>query len=274
MPDPIERSSNFHRGTFCLACALAISSTGLGQERDSDAITDEDREGRNLAVGDWVPSARTWAKLLLENFDLVAVGEFSDIPDLKSDSASAEVDRLDARFAELLMPHEVVVTFNIRGLYKGASRGSTIKVELVSDMLLFPGEDVSRYSRRFRHWQELAAEKSAMAERLSELDESYQDGEMTLDEYERTRARLLSPDAERLAVDVNIPTRMVFITHGETFYDLGGAVGPGESYLVGLNWTPHDLQAYTLDERPHNGRSIFWGEMADDVIAALNEFVR
>jgi hypothetical protein len=244
--------------------ALGIGSAGFAQNRGP--------EPTDLAVGAVVLSAGDRAELFLDHFDVVAHGTFSDIPGVESSAVPKQVERLDADAAELLIPKDVAITFNIRRLYKGAPpSGSTIKVELTSDMLLFPGSDVSRYARRLEFWLEIAAEREATAEQLARLDQSYQDGEISPDEYQREGKRLSEVDPERLAISVRVPTRMVFVSHGETFYDRGGAIQPGESYLVGLTWTPHDIRTYSLEETPQNGRNIFWGQMADDLIAALDD---
>jgi hypothetical protein len=263
MSDP-----NVRHAAFLVACALAVCSPSLGQDRARHAIADEDLQGvseQNRTIVDLERplSARIWAELLLNDFDLVAVGQFSNLPDSDSDSANPLVAR------------DVSVTFEILSLFKGAPQGgSAIKVELISDMLRFPGEDVSRYAKRSQVRHGLTARRTALTEQLATLDRTYLTGDITLEEYEREKERLAAVDAERISVSVALPTRTVGLTHGKTFYDFGGVIRSSETYVVGLKWTAHDIRAYTLEEVPRSGRNIFWGEMADDVIEALKELAR
>ena len=72
-----------HRVMPCLLCGLIFCGPSLSQDRDLDAIQEEDLQelfDQKIAATHWVPSPRTRALALLENYELVAVGEFGPLP--------------------------------------------------------------------------------------------------------------------------------------------------------------------------------------------------
>ena len=89
----------------------ALASSGSSaQPRDPDVQTSEDIPiGQAVVVGDFVPSVRALAQLLLDNFDLVAVGMFDSPPDEGND------------LNDVLKPHDLTIAFRILMLYKGPS---------------------------------------------------------------------------------------------------------------------------------------------------------
>jgi hypothetical protein len=60
------------------------------------------------------------------------------------------------------------------------------------------------------------------------------------------------------------------VDHGYTFYDVGGVIEPGVSYLVALRTVEDNPVLYDLNEQ-NAGHSIFWGEFADDIVTQLEQ---
>lgn len=68
---------------------------------------------------------------------------------------------------------------------------------------------------------------------------------------------------------VSISSRSIVTHHFESFYDLGGAIEPNESYLLGLNRSRDNPDVLVLEEVP-DIQNIFWGRMGTDIVAALD----
>jgi hypothetical protein len=198
----------------------------------------------------------------LDNFEVVAVGVFDDPPDLESD------------LLDVLKPHDLTVSFRILMPYKAPpAQGAVVDVLVNSDMLAVPGGDVSRYAARFSEGQRLATEIDSITAQLLVLDQRRETGDLTVAEYENESTKLNGARDRLITQSGAIPTRMWVQSHGDNFYTLGGAIRPGVKYLVGLKSSPGDPQTYLLDELPTSTRDIYWGEMAEDIVAALNDLV-
>ena len=260
-----------HRIIPCFLCGLMFGGCGLmyggpsslGQDRDSDGIKEEDLPAlwaQTIAVppSQIIFSARTRASNLLEDFELVADGEFFGLPDASGDDLSA------------LNPENVLVRFRILDLYQG-SAPDFVEIELISDMLIFPGEDVSRFTKRQQVLDAQIAERQAVGEQVAILERTFEAGEIVLLEYENETARLAVLEDQQIREFLATSTRQIGLVHGNTFHDLGGVIRPNERYLIGANRILDRTNVYRLDEHT---TPIFRGEMRDDLIAALNDLTR
>ena len=253
-----------HRVMPCLLCGLIFCGPSLSQDRDLDAIQEEDLQelfDQKIAATHWVPSPRTRALALLENYELVAVGEFDPLPGASPGDPS------------VFEPGNVVVGFRVLESYRGTASDS-IEIELNNGMLIFPGEDLSRYTKRQQVRRDQMAESEVIRQELATLERSLEAGEITLREYEDETTRISALEEQLVKDRLATSTRQVFVTHTETFYDLGGAIRLNESYLVGVSRTLDRFNVYALDEVPQSTTNIFWGETRDDVIAALDDLTR
>ena len=198
---------------------------------------------------------------LLEYYELVAVGEFDSFPEGSPDDFS------------LLNPRDVLVEFRILKRYQGMSADS-IQVELISDMLVFPGEDLSRYAKRQQvRWGQIK-EAEAIRRQLETLERSLEAGEIALQEYEEETTKISVLQEQLTRDSLATSTRLIGLVHSETSYDLGGAIRPDETYLIGVNKTLDRNHVYMLEEVPRSVKNIFWGETRDDLIAALDALTR
>lgn len=251
-------------GTRSILLGFALSwcafSGPSAQQRDPNVQTLEDIPvGQAVVFGEFVLSDRALAQALLDNFDLVAVGMFDSAPD-------REWNQID-----ILKPHELTVAFRILTLYKGSpAQDEVVAVKVNSDMLVLPGGDASRYAARWSESQRLVTEIDSITARLSSLDQRREAGNLPLSEYENERARLSNSRERLLAQRLAIPARRVLQSHGDNFYTLEGAIRPGVHYLVGISRSSDDPQTYLLTELPIATRNIYWGQMAEDIAAALN----
>jgi hypothetical protein len=194
---------------------------------------------------------------LLEYFDLVAMGQFIDVSQVDSDGRHT------------LRSRTVTVPFRIQDLYSGVeSEGSVIHVQLNSDMLVFPGEAISRYAKRQEAHAEFARRMVEIAGERSELDAANRAGAMSDEQYEGETARL---DVEVMELNEELRAfgaRGAFSSHGRTFYDLGGAIREGELYLIAVANIEGEEGTYLLDDLPTT-TNLFWGEKREDVLAEL-----
>ncbi len=215
----IKRRLATHSVIPCVLCGLIVSAASFAQDRDPDAISEEDLQelfDQKIAATHWVRSARKRAMYLLEYYELVAVGEFDSFPEGSPDDFS------------LLNPRDVLVEFRILKRYQGMSADS-IQVELISDMLVFPGEDLSRYAKRQQvRWGQIK-EAEAIRRQLETLERSLEAGEIALQEYEEETTKISVLQEQLTRDSLATSTRLIGLVHSETSYDLGGAIRPDET---------------------------------------------
>ena len=104
---------------------------------------------------------------------------------------------------------------------------------------------------------------------MTDLREAQQNGFVTAQEFRERESELLAIHEAVVAEAVNIPSRGGGPIHGESFYDLGGAIKPNEPYLLGLNWSREDPSVFVLPYVP-SGRGIIWGQMRDEIAGLLD----
>lgn len=241
------------RITACWFFTPILCGPTLGQDRDSVAVSEVTHRP--------IP-AQARASYLLGDYELVADGEFYSFP-------AASPEELRA-----LQPEDALLRFRIHRLYKGAAPES-IEIEFVNDMLVFPGEDVSRYAMRRRILDERYKDLEPLREQRDALERSFEAGEIDRLAYEVERDRLLALSQRRRDKDGLASRRMVYVLHAQTFYDLGGAIRPNERYLIGVDRTLDRIHVYRLEDFHHEkSQGIYWGEMREDVAAALDGLTR
>ena len=206
-------------------------------------------------------SGETLAEFLLEYYEVVADGEFFAVADPSPEDVRS------------LKRQSVRVKFRVRELYKGTVT-DPVDVELVNDMLVLPGENVARYVKRRQILDQRRLDLKPVWKQKEDLEHSYRTGEMDRRTYEAERDRLSALVAQRIRRDGLADGHIrVGAIHGETFYDVGGAIRPGQKYLIGVNRKPDSKDVYVLEEDP-NMNNIYWGEMRDYVLPALGELAR
>ena len=173
------------------------------------------------AFGDPNPLVREFpltpklALLLLDRYELVADGEFHELP-IYTPNESVSLRRED-----------VQVSFRIDKLYRGKAHDS-ITVRFTNDMLMVPGEDESRYGKRRRILAKIWTELEPLQEQQETLERSYEAGEIDEREYRRERGRLNRRAAELFNKEGLHETRAGRAAIGRrSFYDNGGAIRPG-----------------------------------------------
>lgn len=214
----------------CLLYVALLCSLAQGQERELARHSPRDHV------------QQTWPHV-----DLIAVGEFGVPVELGTDQVS------------LLASRELDLSFEIRGVFKGSVKPEdTVLVRLRSDMLVFPGESISRYEKRRLVYaakaEELRLAVADAAERVSDLQGRERD----------ELARQLQGVNDRIArelAELGRIQRSVFASE-PTFYRKGGVIKPDSSYLLAVASIDGNDRYYVLEER---GGGIFWGEFADDI---------
>lgn len=230
---------------IALFCVLGSSRIGLGQEFGAMR--------HSLVVSGYGPSS--YAKELLDHFELVADGEFYAIPA----STPEELRALERG--------EVVVKFRIRKLYKGAAADS-IGIQMDIDMLVYPGTSMSRHVMRQQIIAKQDEDLKPFREEYEAAESAYEAGEIEEPEYYRVLGRYLELAKARESRDGLIGRRRFRgIVDGVTFFDKGGAIRAGEKYLVGVNSVQGPADVYLLTE--YDRSRIYWGEMREHVLSAL-----
>ena len=246
-------------GALLLSC-LAFSCPSLGQDIDPSLITAEETRssGKKIIVVPWgkcLPAPEELASHLFENCELVADGEFYALPESSPEELTA------------LKRGHTLVRFRIHRLYKGVAPDA-IAIQLENDMLIIPGEEISRYEKRRRILEEALADVEPVLEQTDALLRSLEAGEVDRQAFTKETERLNAIISERIGREGVVDWALIGgPSHGKTFYDLGGAIRPNERYLLGLNTISHENNAYGLSAF---GRLswIYWGETREYVLAA------
>jgi hypothetical protein len=226
------------------APALAMCAIGIAQDRDS------------ASWGEYSPDRQ--ANYFLSNADLIAIGEFS-----------APVDRfMDVK--SLLSSQSIDVTFTIQQVLKGNLQpGSTVTVRMNSDMLAYPGESISRYEKRFLLFDEKRGQLAAAAIRATaeaaDAEKEFEAGEISqLQRDERIRA--IDSRNATLIAETNelraMQRRRPITSHGASFYDQGGVIQSGMSYVIALGSIEGNARYFALGDM---GGGIMWGEIAQEI---------
>ena len=204
------------------------------------------------------PGTAEVARELLDRYDLVAYGEFLDIPHATSEELSG------------LPNKKIEVGFRILELIKGDTV-EVVQISLNSDMLFADREHGSRYAKR----QDILAEENAylrpFRERFEEIKRLASLGKLdeqdTLEGYNSLGEIVVQAWNES---DLQ-SRRTVFSLTGESFYDRGGVIYPYQGYLLGLNRVPNSESVYLLGELPESPSRIYWGGESEDVLVELRE---
>ena len=205
-----------------------------------------------------VPLTPKEASIVFERYELIADGEFYALPKYSSDELVA------------LRREDVQVGFRIDKIYKGKAHDS-ITIQFTNDMLIVPGEEVSRYTKRQRILANLRTELEPNREQRDALKRSYQSGEIDERAYREERDRLVSLAAHLCRKEgLDLPNSHLVVTGRRSFHDIGGAIRPGEKYLIAVNKASGSVDAYFLDEYSLKS-TILWGELRNTVLSVLSD---
>ena len=254
---------------FSCVVVIIICAPCYGQDRGRLGYTNEELMGmctQRIERGILLPSPDyqvyappyspvAYARDLGEAFEIVVDGEFQDIPEKSGDGI------------EDLNPKDVLVRFKVMEVYKGSEAGS-IGVSLNSDMLEFPGGEMSRYAARNEARRALRMQLQPAWEELDALRAAFDAGEISRHLFSSERRRLEELIRHKSRLHPEFSARLILRVHGETFYSRGGAIQENERYLVGFDRVPGETGVYRLEEDPEDP-NIFWGEQREDVILAL-----
>ena len=250
-------------GYYLLMCCfpfLVLLHEPLAHDIGSERVTDEGgsplgNSGSGTLMEDQMVSPPSIAASLLRDYDLVADGVFL-IP-------LATPNELRA-----LKPKDVVIRFRFRKLYKGRASKS-VKILLNSDMLEFPGEGISRHTKREQILDKQSEDLKPLKEELDSLRASLEAGAIDRAQYEAENDRLRQMIRDRKNKDGLATGRpFYFLSHGQTFFESQGAISPGQPYLIGVNKVEDRSRTYKLDA-VYSGSTIYWGEMRNIVLSAL-----
>ena len=241
---------------LCCLCALGLWRVALGQDIHPEMVTEADRRAREDAfltppefhLG---PPA-DFVSYLLRRYEFVADGQFDGLPEYSLEELKAS------------RPAEVRIKFRINQLYKGQAEDS-IDIRLTDDMLAVPGETISRNAKRHQILEKRNRDLKSVRKQIDDMKRSFEAGEIAEHDYQAERRRLYDIIHNRVQADGGISAPHIFVFDGKSFYDKGGAVGPGENYLIGVNASPEAADAYYIDEFLSKS-SIFWGAMRDYIL--------
>ena len=219
---------------LCAAC-LAMCVPALGQD----------------GVGHYGRAPVEFVSGMFRHYDVVADGEFYAFPEYSE--------------AELrsLRREDVVIRFRVDKWYKWWPKEwsrESFEVRLPNDMLAFPGEDVSRFERRNRILDRLDEELESLLRQHDALAASCEAGEIGAQEC-RARAEEIELQLEKNGNRGELADGRIylFMDHASTFYELGGAVRPGEKYVIACNDGPDGSRACALDPFFRSAK-LYWGE--------------
>lgn len=196
--------------------------------------------------------AEEWARMSLEYADLIAVGEFVSV--------------CDAEFNKPLLRNfrRVRAKFKLEEVFKGRHDiGDTVDVSVKADMLVYPGERVTRYEKRREVRRKLNNRRDAVVEMLEGIGAA-----------RHTQAQGVATNRERDLQDeladinrtlLSVPPSMLAVLDQPSFYEVGGMIEPNVKYVIAL-WLEDD-GSFQLAES--YDRDIFWGEEAEQMAQAF-----
>lgn len=239
---------------------VVVSLIAVAQDREAEEAQIPETEQTGLPATSWAVTPQQWASALFNSYDLVALGRFEGIPDWITGEKEALTSQI------------VTVAFTVAQVFKGSVEPNTaVAVNVSSDMLIYPGEQVSRYAWRNNRQLERANAWLETLDEIASLERRFEAGALSAEQYEQERVRLERSQEDQLASSSGAPIRMHVTAHStQSFYSLGGAIAAGNTYLIGISKTSDVGETFVLVEEPSDGwRNIFWGQMADDVAEAL-----
>ena len=160
------------RAIACFSCCLLLCFPSHAQDMPSPL----DLMGTDFLSYVPIPADRL-ASYLLDGNELVADGEFFGFP-------QPTREELRANKAQKVRIH-----FRIHKLYKGPASGS-IKIELTSDMLVFPGTKVSRYVTSALIQDRLRADLDPLHKQVDALKRSFEAKEIDRTKFDLEMNRL------------------------------------------------------------------------------------
>jgi hypothetical protein len=242
------------RALVCLY-ALVFAQLAAAQDRTGAQPEVAGRASEKIARTDWRPSPMALARNVLQQYEFVGVGEFLY-------DASPASSELNSR--------TLILTFQVDTTYKKPDLPA-IEVELNSDMLIATGEQVSRYAKRQKVWKEFSGQGERSNNALHGLENSLKAGRLTQAEYDRRKNDLEIAERERHKQVASPSNRMIAVMDAKSFYDRGGAIRPGEKYLLAVNRTRDRVNIYELSDHDLN---IFWDREREEITAALEKLAQ
>lgn len=200
------------------------------------------------------------ADYYLSQSDFVAFGHFSQLQDNYFDS-SLLVNR----------PVEMIFTADrvIKTPVSSESNEFTISL-LNTDMLAYPGENVSRYKKREELVDSLRPRIIALYERKNSLEQLLENSAVSQEEFDTEIAKI-EPELTELSAQITsefMSVRQLAVIGGESFYDKGGAIKSGVQYLVFLREDASQPNIYILDEDSEKSL-VLWGREAENMLEDL-----
>lgn len=245
----------FRRLAIVYVCALVFTQLAAAQDRTGTQQEIAGGASKRIARTDWRPSPLAVARRLIQQYEFVGVGQF--LPD----NFPAPDD---------LNPRTLILSFGVDETYTKLDLPA-IEVELNSDMLIATGEQISRYEKRQKVWREFSKKGEHNKTALEELETSLKAGRLTQEEYDRRRRNLEMAERERFKQVTSLNNRMVAVLDAKSFYERGGAIRPGEKYLLAVNRTRDRVNVYELTDSVSD---IYWGKELEEIAAALEDVTR
>ena len=287
-----------HRVPWAALGACVVLALGSADAATDDCFRGDIREQATLLVYDGAPNAggvirsqepqcRSVGDFVL---DMVfsGNGEGADSPSLVAKGRIARVDGLPpVLFERVFVQAEFAIEERFLFPRDGATTGTTLSLR--SDLFEWPGSGASRYVFRHVILPYMVAEANELAQRVAALDAQYPG----FGEHDRMRSPLVATrdwivsnyppgTADWLSADgaelrqprtaEGYDSLTVLHGGGGGFFDRGGALKVGESYLVAFRKGSVDGGAYRIRDVPR--WTVFWGEEMDRLVEALRSLTQ
>ena len=258
-------SSSEAVGTMVLILATMIAGTSYGQERGTVGYTNSEilamcgvRHESGLPFGqpNHFFSARGIAAGIPQSSGLWVDGKFSNLPIGNAEDVLSQ------------SPRQISVEFRVARLILGQASG-TIKVRLNSDMLVFPGERVSRYARRQQVIDAQFEELGPILDSIESLRIRLDEGEIDHATFTNEQSRLQTRVTEISKKHQEVAVSSLNIVNAESFHDHEGAISEDTSYLMQVQPVAGDQGVFYLRRVLGLDTDIYWGERRADILEAL-----
>ena len=198
---------------------------------------------------------------LFRRYEIVADGEFYSFPEYSETELRA------------LKREDAVIRFRIHKWYKGPAQDS-FDVRLPNEMLVFPGENVSRFEKKHQVLDKQDEDVGLLLQEYDVLQASYEAGEIDEAAHRAREREISNLIRQRIDRDGLADLARIYVDtdHSKTFYDLGGVIRPGERYLIAFDDNPDGSGGSVLDPFYKFGR-LYWGEMRAHVLRGFESLI-
>ena len=165
---------------------------------------------------------------------------------------------------------KLLVEFKPNAVLKGAPVPAVMHVQVNSDLLAVPGENISAGAKRDHAWAEIDNRRAKNERDAKELEARRSQGQIADPEYSAARGEIEKESLARTKLSSALSTSpgVTRAVHGETIQDAGGMISRGVQYLITFD-APRNIDGENVYVLPATTSSVIWGSRREQVLKSL-----